>query len=287
MTLEDSFDARSMLSKRRSVAVAVKLGHAEDECTTRLLGRLSSVEDETMSQPPTSPSTLPRSEYTVTSGFDFDQDLEASLAYRRAQRETMDFSFRSSVAWSNGISTFSGLTLSDVSVLSVIALPICAAEISNAHHYTFGNREPSGPQITPIKHEEHVPITTVNSLLYECLEIAIQLSHICPGDIFWKEGLYSSQEHPFEVLRRILTRDNPYLRLLQPRDGNGERWVLLPPQSDGDLAAETQTPDDQVHPTAEDAPGLDALLRSGDVGLLRVSLVPSMLRDQQRERIDC
>ncbi|KAK4209267.1 hypothetical protein QBC37DRAFT_391391 [Rhypophila decipiens] len=276
MNLEDNFDARSMVSKRRSVAVSVKLGHAEDDETTRFLNRVNSIQDENTSQLATSPSTLPRSEYTRATDVPFEQHLEESLAYRRAQRESMDFSFRSSVAWSNGISTFSGLTLGDISVMSVIALPICAAEISNAHHYTFGNLEPPAPLISPTNREQHAAVTTVNSLLYECLEITLQLSRICFSDIFWKEGLYSNQEHPFGVLRRIFSQDNPYLMLVQPSDHNAEPWELLSPTRE--LLSPTKDGDLLSASAVEDAAEFDALLRSGDVGLLRaLDVIKAML----------
>ncbi|KAM7215680.1 hypothetical protein V8F06_008971 [Rhypophila decipiens] len=262
MTLEDTFDARSMISKRSTVAASVKHGHAEADQTTIFSNRLSSI-DENISQPTTPPSTVPGSEYTRASDFDFEQDLEVSLAYRRVQRESMDLSFRSSVAWSNGISTFSGLTLGDISIMSVIALPICAAEISNAHHYTFGNRELSAPSILSNKREVNAPVTTINSLLYECLEIAIQLSHFGFSYIFLQEGLYSSREHPFDFLRRIFAQDNPYLTLFEISDLNAE------PLEFRDLS-----PTIYGHPlatsTAKVAGQFDALLRGGDVGLLRV-----------------
>ncbi|KAM7203201.1 hypothetical protein V8F20_004143 [Naviculisporaceae sp. PSN 640] len=241
MTLEDSFDARSMISRRRSAVVSLKLGHAEDDQTAQFLNRLSSIDDETISKPATSPASLPPSEYTTTSAFNFEPDLEASLAYRRAQRESMDFSFRSSVAWSNGFSTFSGLTLGDVSVLSVIALPIYEAEISNAHHYTFGNRSPSVPRITSNNRDESAPAASVNSLLYECLEIAIHLSQVCSSNHLWNEGLYFRQEHPFDVLRRTLAPGSTATQMIR----------------------------ELVFSTVEDASEFQAFIRGGDVDLLR------------------
>ncbi|KAK3303446.1 uncharacterized protein B0T15DRAFT_504665 [Chaetomium strumarium] len=131
--LEDFYDAQSLISNRRGVAAPSKLDHAEDDEMQQSWGNPAGDEQSVSSGalelgpgPPGTPS------------FAFESDLEASTAYRRAQRETVDFSFRSSVAWSNGLSAFSRLTFGDVSVLSVIALPIHADEISNSHHYTFG-----------------------------------------------------------------------------------------------------------------------------------------------------
>lgn len=171
MGLEDAFDAGSMISKRRTVCL--KLSHSRDDDTKSFLSRINAVEHDNASSSPASPATLPDSERSPTSSFGFEPALEASRVYRRAQRETMDFSFRSSVAWSNRLSIFSGLTFGDLSVMSVIVLPICAAEISNAHHYAFGNRESdTTPAPAAAIATEHSPIVTVNSLLYDCLEIA-------------------------------------------------------------------------------------------------------------------
>ncbi|KAK0614078.1 hypothetical protein B0T14DRAFT_527604 [Immersiella caudata] len=236
MSLEDNFDARSIVSRRRSLNVSLKLGHADDDATKRFLSRLSAIEDDATLRPAVSPSSLPGSGLTLTSAFDFEPDLEASRVYRRVQRDTMDFSFRSSVAWSNDLSVFSGLTLGDISVMSVIALPICAAEISNAHHYTFGNREPLQPpiQAPATKLNEHEPGSAINSLLYDCFEIAIQLSRIPSfSDMFWREGLYSNAEHPFAVLQRIFSRGYPFLMLLDTLEtrsaaGLWETFVRMP-----------------------------------------------------------
>jgi hypothetical protein len=68
--------------------------------------------------------------------FEFESDLQSSRAYRKATRDTVDFSFRSSVALSH---TWSKLSLSDMSIISVVALPICADEISNGYHYGDGS----------------------------------------------------------------------------------------------------------------------------------------------------
>ncbi|KAM7189688.1 hypothetical protein V8F33_009936 [Rhypophila sp. PSN 637] len=169
----------------------------------------------------------------------------------------MDLSFRSSGAWSNGISTFSGLTLGDISIMSVIALPICAAEISNAHHYTFGNRELPAP--AHITHQAGRERACCNYKL-------IILFHFGFSYIFLQEGLYSSQEHPFDFLRRVFALDNPYLMLFEPSDFNAEHFEFhdLSPTIYGHPLATS---------TVEFAAEFDALLRSGDVGLLRALAV--------------
>uniref|UniRef100_A0A0B7KN66 Cdc24/Scd1 N-terminal domain-containing protein n=1 Tax=Bionectria ochroleuca TaxID=29856 RepID=A0A0B7KN66_BIOOC len=69
--------------------------------------------------------------------FDFEADLESSRVYGRAKRTSMDFSFRSSKARSTVGSMLSGISLSKVSNISVIALPIFVEDVSNSHHYSF------------------------------------------------------------------------------------------------------------------------------------------------------
>lgn len=71
--------------------------------------------------------------------FEFERDLKASRVYRRAKRDTMDFSFRSSVARTHTWSIFSGISLSNISEISVLALPLYAEDVANPQHYQFGH----------------------------------------------------------------------------------------------------------------------------------------------------
>jgi hypothetical protein len=68
--------------------------------------------------------------------FSFEHDLEASRPYRNVKRDTVDYSVRSSVVNSHAWSALSDISLSEISVLGVIRLPITSSEISNSHHYT-------------------------------------------------------------------------------------------------------------------------------------------------------
>ena len=271
-SLEDNFDARSMVSRRRSLTVSLKLGHGEDSKTKQFLNRLSMIEDYSASRALASPSSLTGSAYTATSAFDFELDLEASRVYRRAQRETMDFSFRSSVAWSNGMSVFTGLTLGDISIMSVIALPICAAEISNAHHYIFGNREPLPRPITATKLEEQPSDTILKSLVYECLEVVIQLASISGfADLF--KGLYSSTEHPFDILRRIFSRGYPLLMLLDTPEARRDagKWAASPPTTDAALAIAIRPFVNSISSAMDGSFDFVVMLKKGDSGFLMVS----------------
>lgn len=70
--------------------------------------------------------------------FSFESDLEQSRAYRKATRDTMDFSFRSSVVGSHAWSTLSDISLSNISMIAVVALPVFSSDINNSQHYSFG-----------------------------------------------------------------------------------------------------------------------------------------------------
>ncbi|CAG9985094.1 unnamed protein product [Clonostachys byssicola] len=77
-----------------------------------------------------------------TSSFNFEADLAYSGPYRRANRESMDFSMRSSFRrpWSS----LSDSSQGQASAISVIALPLFADDITNPQHYNFSS-PPSYP----------------------------------------------------------------------------------------------------------------------------------------------
>ncbi|KAF2125031.1 hypothetical protein P153DRAFT_118389 [Dothidotthia symphoricarpi CBS 119687] len=69
--------------------------------------------------------------------FQFENDLKTSRVYRNANRNTVDFSFRSSIAPSQARSGLSDVSLSDISAVVVIALPVSFGDVTNVQHYTF------------------------------------------------------------------------------------------------------------------------------------------------------
>jgi hypothetical protein len=74
----------------------------------------------------------------VTPRFPFEEELAASRVYKRTQFYPSDRdTFTSTVARTHAFSIFSGLSLADISVLSVIALPLLPSDISNGDHYKF------------------------------------------------------------------------------------------------------------------------------------------------------
>ncbi|MCJ1328076.1 hypothetical protein MMC10_004751 [Thelotrema lepadinum] len=67
----------------------------------------------------------------------FEVALEESQVYRRVKRNECDISFRSSLAWSHALSQLSGISLAQVSSISVIALPILPTDVANMQWYLF------------------------------------------------------------------------------------------------------------------------------------------------------
>ncbi|KAL8709060.1 MAG: hypothetical protein Q9225_007504 [Loekoesia sp. 1 TL-2023] len=84
-------------------------------------------------------------------GFSFEQDLRRSRVYSRVSRTTGrrsdpdPLSLPSSTGCSIGSSSLSGLSLADVSNISLISLPITAQSLSNGQRY----REPLATDLSP------------------------------------------------------------------------------------------------------------------------------------------
>lgn len=77
--------------------------------------------------------------------FSFDADLESSRVYRMARNDCCDRSFVSSAIRTNAWSTFSGISLADISVISIVALPLYPGDIMNQEHYLFGDTKVPQP----------------------------------------------------------------------------------------------------------------------------------------------
>jgi hypothetical protein len=67
----------------------------------------------------------------------FKTVLEASRVYRKALNPASDVSFRSSAVRSHVWTVLSDISLSDISAISVLSLPILPDEIVYSQHYTF------------------------------------------------------------------------------------------------------------------------------------------------------
>lgn len=109
------------------------------------------------------------SKRSFTSVLRFRRDLEASRVYRRVKRTESLYTVSSSIIGSAAWSVFSGLSLADVSVVSVIALPVYASDIQNAQHYTFGDVDEKELNDSP---------RDDSSLLYKCMALRLNLFQV-------------------------------------------------------------------------------------------------------------
>lgn len=104
--------------------------------------------------------------------FQFEGILKASRVYRRARRDSTDCSFRSSIPQSHAWTALSDISLSDISVISVIALPLQRNDITNQQRYDFtelaiGSDNNNSTEVS------HLTIRGGNSAhLYPSLQIA-------------------------------------------------------------------------------------------------------------------
>ncbi|CVK96656.1 uncharacterized protein FMAN_10986 [Fusarium mangiferae] len=193
MNVEDALDAQTIISRRMSIL-------SMSASPSRNTSQQSTAESSA-----TSTST---GASLAISKFDFEDDLESSRVYRRAVRETMDFSFRSSIARSHNWSVFSGLSLGDISIMSVVALPVYQEDITNAEHYDFGEEASVAPE-TPKS-------MTDQPLLMQCLELRRRLLAIPRMQKYFGRTLLPF--HDFSDILRGFKKAVPLVILAQALD---------------------------------------------------------------------
>ncbi|KAF4472476.1 interferon-regulated resistance GTP-binding [Fusarium albosuccineum] len=155
--------------------------------------------------------------------FDFERDLKSSRVYRRAKRDTMDYSVRSSIARTHAWSSLSGISLGEISHIAVLSLPLYAEDIANPQHYNFGH-ETVQPQ--PFLS----PTLRARSIYHECIEVQLQLSQL-----EWfaqlqppKSQKGTEEENPLSALITIFRRGCPLLLLFDQLDSSQRgRWEGL------------------------------------------------------------
>ncbi|KAK4163354.1 hypothetical protein QBC43DRAFT_355099 [Cladorrhinum sp. PSN259] len=245
--LEDVFDARSIITKSRrhsyapsinSVPAATEalVDHQDspfsnsvnnDNSPSAIFSPINSAFSEqytllSSARPLSSQSAL----LTSSLPRPFECHLELSRVYRRARnpRNTMDFSFRSSIARTNTWSVFSGLSLGEISVLSVVALPIYPDDLRNSHHYDFGAPIESGnvASTTLAVTRKLVPdlLPCSHSLWRSCVELELLLAQIPEIEelILKARSRYPSGGvplfHPFFLLKYLFVDGYSFLVLV-------------------------------------------------------------------------
>ncbi|RSL58749.1 hypothetical protein CEP54_007646 [Fusarium duplospermum] len=198
MNLEDALDVQTIVSKRMSLMSVSGTGPQSS----------SSVETQSNLTDTSTQLTSQGSDPDL-SKFDFEDDLESSRVYRRAQRDTMDFSFRSSIAPSNIWSVFSGLSLGDISIISVIALPVYQEDITNAENYDFGPGVQVPTAIPKAKKAER-------GFLRECIEIKLKMLQLPEMHEYFNQ--VPGSDSAFYELWGLFSKGMPLLKLVQALD---------------------------------------------------------------------
>jgi hypothetical protein len=116
-----------------------------------LAHRLSLVENHIRSDEASEISTIAARRSSIGNvvsqirAFGFEHDLEGTRVYRKARRSTCDASFRSSLALSHAWSVLSDASLSDISAISVVALPLVHSDLTNGHYYQLESNHATTP----------------------------------------------------------------------------------------------------------------------------------------------
>jgi hypothetical protein len=127
-SIEDKFESRSIMTACFRNGTMDELAEGESETGNDVPPEVN---------PTLWFSMLAQNPAEDTSRNDFQVDLGTSRVYKRTELYQSDVSFTSSVARTHAWSIFSGLSLSEVSMISAIALPLYLDEISNRQWYTF------------------------------------------------------------------------------------------------------------------------------------------------------
>ena len=96
----------------------------------------------TVTPPHGPPRDVPEGLHRNHLGFAFEEDLLASRVYRKPLYSKSGDSLITSAARTTAWSILSGISLTDVSNISILAVPIYAHEISNSARYIFGDFQP-------------------------------------------------------------------------------------------------------------------------------------------------
>lgn len=241
--LEDVFDATRVLNKRldqlREDATVreTEKGDAPQADANSSLGggHRSSLSISTIetSQSATVPETddarkrastsVPPLSMASLSISHFETELDASWVYRKVKRPTSMFSFSSSAIDSHAWSVFSGITLADISIISVIALPLYKNDVRNPQHYTFGT----------IQEETSEPERETPSFYEECMMLRSGLSQISEiQENIEKLAQELGEPSNSPLLLRKWFKTDPAMRLLYATLATGLRERNLMQEND-------------------------------------------------------
>lgn len=132
---QDSFDAQSTFTKRQEDDRSTIWARDNDEDDTETIrGSIRGRTGESIGSGNQSHASE-KGHQSKVPRLPFERILEQSWVYRRNQHNSCDCSFISSAERSHTWSVFSGYSLADVSILSVIAMPLTTMDLANGEHY--------------------------------------------------------------------------------------------------------------------------------------------------------
>ena len=133
--------------------MGLRLRNLDDKTTETAIPIATKVDDDasTISSRTTNPDSIKELQGIQRNkfGFAFEEELLASRVYRKPLCSDSGESLVTSAARTTASSILSTLSLTDVSNISILAVPIYAHEISNSRRYTFEDFEPE-----PLENQE-------------------------------------------------------------------------------------------------------------------------------------
>ena len=151
-TMEEAESAMARLCDRIEQALASnqdmgrRLRDIDHNSTQRAASTVMNSRDDastkssgTVTPPIHPPGNLPEVIKRNQFGFAFEEDLFASRVYRKPLLSDSEESLITSAARTTSSSVLSALSLTDVSNISILAVPIYSHEISNSNRYSFGD----------------------------------------------------------------------------------------------------------------------------------------------------
>ena len=161
-------------------------------------------------------------------GFTFDQDLHNSRPYVRAMKRNLVWSVASSTPHTIGWSCMSGVSLADVSALSVIRLPISPQELWNGQQYIvteidedLASRKAQATAIdyldddgdvNPYKYESRSLVPRKGIALYTSAQLIVQRSRLDLGDGQFKKVSFAVDQMPIRPKLILLLGTTPNTR---------------------------------------------------------------------------
>ena len=146
--------------------------------------------------------------------FTFDQDLHSSRPYVRAMKRNLVWSAASSTLHTIGWSCMSGVSLADVSAISVIRLPVSPQELWNGQRYIateidkdFAFQRANTTAIddlihdgdfSPSKNESRSLKARKGIALYTCAQLTAQSSRLRLGDGQFKKITFAVARRPLK-----------------------------------------------------------------------------------------